>query len=124
MKKFFVYCALSLCFAFSDWGYAYSQFKDTDGQLALGINWPGHSIELRNFLISYEVNGIQDATIVETVATIDSSIFLQNEGDWAVARIWAISVLDDTSDVFVSDTAYRALSTGSEYPPATGTWIE
>jgi len=100
-------------------------YKDDDG--VLGLKWLNPNTEgtnpLKGILISYEVNGVMDAFVsfVPASGTRDSTVILNNIGDWAIARLRAISIVGDTSAVLISDTALFALPTGID-PPTAPIW--
>lgn len=115
MKKLIIFALFLLCTS------SYAQFQDSDGDLISIWQPPLEGNPVRNYLLSYTVQNIVDSIIIETVNLKDSSVALSNIGDWAILNIWAISILDDTSNVAISDTAYYDLGIGID-PPSGVAW--
>jgi hypothetical protein len=104
---------------------AFAQFNDHDGQLEVTWQPPEYGNPLSHYIWSYKINGVADAItgISEAADTLENSATLANVGDWAIFYIRAISVVNDTSEMIVSDTAYYNTETGIG-PPIGVTWIQ
>ncbi len=102
-----------------------AQFNDTDGQLQASWQAPDYGNPLDHYIWSYTVNGVVDSITGSSASdvTTDNSVTLATVGDWAVFSIRAVSTVNDTSVVVVSDTAYYNLGTGIG-PPTGVTWIQ
>ena len=100
-------------------------FFDNDGQLEITWAAPSYGNPLDHYIWSYTVNGVVDSVAGSSAAgvTSDNSVTLAQVGDWAVFQIRAVSTVNDTSTVVVSDTAYYNLGTGIG-PPTGVTWIQ
>jgi hypothetical protein len=116
-------CYFFLIFALAS--TASAQFHDNDGQLRATWASPDWGNPVDHYIWSYTVNGVADSVTGSSAAidTVESSVTLDNLGDWAVFHIRAVSVLSDTSVEVVSDTAYFSLGTGIG-PPRGVTWIQ
>lgn len=104
---------------------ALAQFNDHDGHLVATWSPPSYGNTLDHYIWSYTVNGVIDSVtgISPSDATVDSSVVLAEVGHWAIFNIRAVSVLNDTSLVAVSDTAYYNTEQGIG-PPTGVNWIQ
>jgi hypothetical protein len=120
MKKFL---AVLLIFIIAP--NALAQFNDHDGHLVATWSPPSYGNTLDHYFWSYTVNGVVDSVTGTSPAdaTIDSTVVLAEIGHWAVFNIWAVSVINDTSVVAVSDTAYYDTEQGIG-PPTGVNWIQ
>jgi len=109
MRKVYLSALLILVVGFS---VSEAQFHDPDGILGAGLVYPTTGNPFDHFVVSYDINGVVDSIVVETTANFDSSVVLANPGDSCIARMIAISVFNDTSNVITSPIAYYADPSG------------
>lgn len=106
---------------------ALAQFNDHDGLLEVIWQEPDTSIgnPLDYYIWSYTITSVVDSVTGTSAAedTLENSVTLAEVGDWALFYIRAISTVNDTSEVAVSDTAYYNTGTGIG-PPRGVTWIQ
>jgi len=104
---------------------AFAQFNDHDGILVATWSPPSYGNTLDHYFWVYTINGIVDSVMGTSPAdaTTDSTVTLANIGDWALFSISAVSVVNDTSTVAVSDTAYYDTEQGIG-PPTGVNWIQ
>jgi len=104
---------------------AKAQFNDRDGHLVISWQAPDYGNPLDHYIWSYDINGTTDSLTGTSAAnaTADSTVTLSDVGDWAIFTIRAISVVGDTSEAVVSDTAYYNTGDGIG-PPRGVTWIQ
>ena len=102
-----------------------AQFNDHDGQLEVTWQPPDYGNPLDHYIWSYTINSVADSVTGTSAAedTLDNSVTLADVGDWAIFYIRAVSVVNDTSEVVVSDTAYYDTEDGIG-PPSGVTWIQ
>ncbi len=102
-----------------------AQFNDHDGMLTATWSPPEFGNPLDHYIWSYEINAVTDSLAGESPAgdTLETSAVLADIGDWAIFHIRAISIMNDTSVVAVSDTAYYNPETGIG-PPTGVNWIQ
>lgn len=102
-----------------------AQFNDHDGNLVVTWEAPDYGNPLDHYTWSYTINGVVDSLtgVSPSSAVQENSAILANVGDWAIFSIQAISVVDDSSDVIVSDTVYYNTELGIG-PPRGVNWIQ
>ena len=120
MKRLFV-----LILLLSIPSIASAQFNDHDGQLDVTWQAPDYGNPLDHYIWSYTINNVADSVTGTSSAedTLDNSVTLADVGDWAIFYIHAVSVVNDTSEVAISDTAYYNTEDGIG-PPSGVTWIQ
>ena len=97
---------------------------DDDGQL--GLTWTPPDTTGKNplagHLVQYDINGVVDSIEVFVPVGIykDSSVVLLTVGDYASAKVRAISTAADTSDFAYSDSVTFDYGTGIDPPTAVG----
>jgi hypothetical protein len=104
---------------------ALAQFNDHDGHLEVIWQEPEYGNPLDHYIWSYTINSVVDSVTGTSAAedTLENSVTLAEVGDWALFYIRAISTVNDTSEVAISDTAYYNTGTGIG-PPVGVTWIQ
>ena len=104
---------------------AMAQFNDHDGQLEVIWSPPDFGNPLDHYIWTYEINGVADSVTGQSPGedTLENSVTLTTIGDWAVFYIQAVSILNDTSIVAMTDTAYYNPETGIG-PPVGVNWIQ
>lgn len=104
---------------------AAAQFNDHDGRLQATWSPPEYGNTLDHYIWSYEINSVADSVTGQSPAedTLEISVTLMDIGDWAIFNIRAVSVVNDTSIVAVSDTAFYNMETGIG-PPVGVNWIQ
>src|SRR5512140_2647090 len=109
MKKLLLLVALATLPAL-----ALAQFHDHDGHLVIRWSPPNTGNTLASYVWSYNINGRADSLTGTASATdtTNSSVTLTHVGDWAIFKIRAVSVVNDSSIWAVSDTAYYNTDSG------------
>jgi hypothetical protein len=104
---------------------ALAQTHDHDGHLFACWLPPDSGAPLDHYIWSYTINGVPDSVqgIAPGADTTNSDVTLTNIGDWAIFRIRAVSVMNDTSDWAASDTAIYDPG-GGIGPPRGVNWIQ
>ncbi|NOY88698.1 MAG: T9SS type A sorting domain-containing protein [FCB group bacterium] len=90
----------------------WANFIDLDGHLNIVWSPPTYGNQLDHYFWTYTINGVADSITGTSPANdmVESSVVLDDPGDWAVFGIKAISTQNDTSIVAVSDTVFFKLS--------------
>ncbi len=104
---------------------ALAQFHDHDGHLRVRWSAPSTGNPLASYIWSYTINGVADSITGTAPAadTTNSAVTLAQIGNWAIFKIRAVSVVNDTSVWAISDTAFYNTDIGIG-PPRLVNWIQ
>lgn len=91
---------------------AYTAVNDPDGVLNVEWSAPAYGKTVDHYIFSYDINGVTDSVTGSSLSgfTTDNSVTLENLGDFAVFKVRAVSVDDDTSSFAYSDTVIFSIS--------------